>query len=151
MADIVRFDPIREMSHLREAMDRFFDREFFRRFDGGSWFEGDLRGFDLDLYETENELILEASLPGLKVEEVDVSIVGNRLTIKGEMKREEEKKEEDKYFYRERRYGAFHRALTLPVEVNPNKVEAVFNQGVLKLTMPKLEAIKPKHIEVKAK
>ena len=151
MSDLMRFDPMREMTHLREAMDRFFDRELFRRFDGGSWLEGEVRSLDLDMVETDDNLILEASLPGFKAEEVDVSIVGDRLTIKGEMKKEEETKKEGKYHYRERRYGAFHRSIALPVEVDPNQVEAIFKDGVLTLTMPKVEDVKPKHIEVKVK
>jgi HSP20 family protein len=151
MTELVRFDPFREMSPFREAMDRLLERDFFRPFNGWSFLEGNIHTLALDMYETDDNLVVETSLSGMKPEEVDISIVGNILTIKGETKHEEEKEEKGKYYCRERRFGAFHRALTLPAEVDPDKVEALFENGVLTLTMPKVEAAKPKRITIKKK
>ena len=103
----------------------------------------------LDVYETEDGLVVKASLAGVKREDVDVSIAGDTLSIKGEFKSEEETKKPS-YYRQERCYGSFHRALTLPTEVEADKAEAVFEHGVLTLTMPKAEAVKPKTIQVKA-
>ncbi|NLG50642.1 MAG: Hsp20/alpha crystallin family protein, partial [Chloroflexi bacterium] len=84
-----------------------------------------------------------------KPENVDITVTGNTLTIKGEMKVEEETERGNVHF-RERRYGSFHRSLMLPTEVNPDKAEATFENGVLKLKLPKTEEARPKQIEVKA-
>ena len=103
-----------------------------------------------DRYQTANDVVVKASLPGFKPEEVDISITGDTLTIKGEHKDEKEVKDED-YFYKERRYGSFSRSLILPIQVQSDKAEAVFEDGILTLTLPKAEEIKPKQIKVKAK
>jgi HSP20 family protein len=105
----------------------------------------------LDLYETDDNLVVETSLPGINPDDVDISIVGNTLTIKGETKHEAEKEEKGRYHYRERRYGAFRRSIILPTGVNTDAAEAVFEKGVLKLTLPKVEEAKPKRIQVKTK
>jgi HSP20 family protein len=130
-------------------MDRLFEERFVRPF--GSWplLEDEVQPLALDVYETDEDLVVETALPGINPEDVDVSIVGNRLTIKGEARHEEEKEEKGRYHYRERRYGAFQRAIPLPVEVNADETEAVFEHGVLKLSLPKVEEAKPKRIEVK--
>jgi HSP20 family protein len=82
---------------------------------------------------------------------VDISIVGNTLTIKGETRHEETKEEKGRYYCRERHYGAVQRTVTLPVEVDADKAKAIFEEGLLKLTLPKVETAKPKHIEVNVK
>jgi HSP20 family protein len=94
--------------------------------------------------------VVKAAVPGVKPEEVDVSIIGDILTIKGEHKEEKEVKE-DNYFRKERRYGTFSRSVQIPVPVKTDKAEAVFDNGVLTLTLPKAEAVKPKQIKVKPK
>ena len=91
--------------------------------------------------------MVECSLPGIEPEDLDVSISGNILTIKGETKQEKEE-ESGKYYYRERRYGAVQRTITLPVEVNTDKAEAHFEKGVLRLSLPKVEEAKSKRIDV---
>jgi HSP20 family protein len=148
VANITRWDPFGEMVHLRQAMDRLFDESFTRPWRVVDW-EGETF-VPLDAYETEDELVVKASLPGLKPEDVDVSIIGDTLSIKGEFKSEEETKKPS-YYRQERRYGSFHRALTLPTQVEADKAEAVFEHGILTLTMPKAEAVKPKTIKVKAR
>jgi HSP20 family protein len=136
------------MMHLRQAMDRLFDESFTRpwRLLGR---EGETF-VPLDVYESEDELVVKASLPGVEPEDVDVSITGDTLSIKGEFKSEEET-EKPSYHRQERRYGGFHRALTLPTQVEADKAEAVFEHGVLTLTVPKAETEKPKTIKVKAR
>lgn len=144
-----RWDPFKEVMTLRNAMDKLFEESFVRPsslwldFDGG-------RTIPIDMYQTDNDIVVKASLPGFKPEEVDISITGDTLTIKGEHKEEKEARDED-YFCRERYYGAFSRSVTLPVEVKAEKAEATFENGVLTLTLPKSEEARPKQIKVKAK
>jgi HSP20 family protein len=148
MAELVKWEPFRELISLREAMDRLLEESFVRPFGllGPSRFES----FALDMYETENDLVVKASLPGVKPEDIDVSVSGDLLTIKAEVKEEKEVKEEN-YFRRERRFGTFCRSVTLPIEVDIDKAKAEYENGVLTLTFPKAEAVKPKVIKVKAK
>jgi len=151
MRYLVRTRPFRELETWREAMNRFFDDEFFRGFDLAPVFgESGWQTLALDLSEDENSLKVKASLPGLNPDNVEISIQDNVLTIKGETKAETEQKEEGKYYLHERRYGGFHRAVRLPVEVNADAAEAVFANGVLTLTLPKAEEVKPKRITIKA-
>jgi HSP20 family protein len=150
MTDLIRWDPFRGSVSLREAMDRLFQESFVRPFGSWSFPEGE-QALPLDLSETAETLVVEASLPGFDADDVDVSIVGNTLTIKGEKRQEEEKEEKGKYHLRERRYGAFQRTITLPVDVDADATEAVFENGELKLTLPKAEEAKRKRIELKAK
>jgi HSP20 family protein len=151
MADLIRWDPVRDMVSLRDAMDRLFEESFVRP--RGAWptLTGGEQTLALDVYETDDDLVVEASLPGVKPEEVDISIVGNTLIIKGEHEEKHEKQEEGKYYSRERRYGAFQRSMSLPVDVNADKAQATFEDGVLKLSLPKAEEAKPKRIEVAVK
>ena len=146
--NIVRWEPFREITSLRDAMDRLFEDSFVRvprlRSTTGTW------ELPVDMHQTDNALVVKASLPGFKPEEVDVSITDGTLNIKGEHKEENEVKE-DNYFYKERRYGTFNRSLPIPVKVKSDKAEAVFEDGVLTLTLPKAEEVKPKQIKVKAK
>jgi HSP20 family protein len=94
--------------------------------------------------------VVKAELPGVKPEEVDVSVVEDVLTIKGEHREEKEEKETS-YLRRELSYGSFARSVRLPTSVDSNKAEAVFENGVLTLTLPKAEEVKPKQIKVKAR
>jgi HSP20 family protein len=136
------------MTSLRDAMDRLFEDSFVRP--GYSRGEPGIATLPIDMYQTTDDVVVKAALPGFKPEEVDISITGDTVTIKGEHKEEQEVKDED-YFYKERRYGTFSRSVTLPVQVKSDKAEAVFENGILTLTLPKAEAVKPKQIKVKAK
>ena len=102
------------------------------------------------MYETEGEVMVKASLPGMKPEEVDITITGNALEIRGETKEETEEKRGD-YYYKERSYGSFQRSLTLPVEIKADEAEATFENGVLMLKLPKAEQAKAKQIKIQAK
>jgi len=144
---LARWDPFREMISLREAMDRLFEESFVRPpltplRTGGT--------LAVDVRETDDAFIINASVPGLKPEDLNINVVGDTVTISGEIK-EETKEEEANYIYRERRFGSFTRTVTLPTSLNPDKAEAVIENGVLTLTIPKAEAAKPKAIKVKTK
>ncbi len=149
MADLVRWDPFREMMSLREAMDRLFEESFVRPRDWLTPFEG-AATLALDVFETDDDVTVRASIPGVKPEDIDITITGDTLTIKGETKEEKEDKKGN-YHLRERRYGAFQRSITLPTHVNADKAKAEFEHGVLTLTLPKLEEVKPRSIKIKAK
>jgi HSP20 family protein len=151
MADIVRWDPFREVVSLREAMDRLFNESFLRPW-GIGWglLPGEAWAVPLDMYETDTEVVVKASVPGIKPDDLQITVTDDVLTIKGELKAEQEIKREN-YHMQEHRYGAFQRSIRLPVPVRSDKAEAVFEHGVLTLTLPKTEEVKPKQIKVKAK
>lgn len=142
-----RWDPWRDMLSLRNAMDRMF--ESFSREYGG---ETEGREFALtvpvDMYETGDNLVVKTDLPGLKPEDVDISIAGSTLSIKGEFRAEEEGERKNVHF-RERRYGRFQRSVRLPSNVDTDATEASFVEGVLTVTVPKKEEAKPKQISVR--
>lgn len=143
---IVRWDPFQEMISLRDAMDRLFQESFIRPTSRLLTREG---GLAMDIYETDNEVVVKTALPGIKPEDVDITMTGDCLTIKGESKADESIKE-GSYFLQERRYGAFSRSVTIPVPVVADKAEAKFEHGVLTLSLPKAEEVKPKSIKVKS-
>lgn len=146
---MIRWDPFRDMMSLRQAMDRLFEDSFIRPSRLWSGLAGE-RGIPLDVYQTANEVVVKVSLPGVKPEEVDITIVADTLTIKGETKAEEEVEDEN-YLYRERRYGGFSRSVVLPSSLQVDKAEATFEHGVLTLKVPKAEEAKPKSIKIKSK
>lgn len=112
-------------------------------------FEEDLTpGLLTDVYETPENVIIETAVPGIKPEEIKVSITEDTLTISGELK-QQEVEEGREYHQKEMHYGLFSESVELPVAVQADKVEAHFNHGMLKITLPKVEEVKPKQIEVK--
>ena len=148
MSNLIRWEPAREMMTLREAMDRLFDDAFTRPLsirDGWT-----MASPAIDMYQTENEVVVKASIPGIKAEEVQINITGDVLTLKGEVKQEEERKEKA-WHIREHRFGSFERSVALPTAVKTDKAEAVFENGVLTITLPKADEVKPKTINIKAK
>jgi len=147
MSNIIRWEPAREMMTLREAMDRLFDDAFTRplSLNNGNWSIP-----AVDMYQTDNEVVVKAALPGIKADEVQINVTGEVLTLKGETKHEEEKKEKA-YHLREQRWGSFERSIVLPTEVVADKAKADFENGVLTITLPKAEEVKPKSISIKTK
>jgi HSP20 family protein len=147
MANLTRFDPFTEMVSLRQAMDRLFEDSFVSPL---TWrtHNGESPGPALDVHQTADEIVVSAALPGLKAEDVDITITGQTLSIRGEFKADEEV-ERDQYLYRERRYGTFHRQLQLPVRVQGDATTATFDDGVLTLRIPKADEVKPRQIQVK--
>ena len=148
MANITRFDPFSEMVTLRQAMDRLLEDSFVSPL---SWrrVNGEALSPSLDVHQTPDEIVVTAALPGLKPEDVDITITGQTLSIRGEFKADDEISR-DQYLYRERRYGSFHRQLQLPVRVQGDASTASFEDGVLTLRIPKSEEVKPRQIQVKA-
>ncbi len=150
MPGLIRRHPFREMVPLSEAMDRLFEESFLRP---SRWLAPRLweeEYLPIDVYQTEDAVVVKTSVPGLKPEEIEISVTGDTLTIKGETKAEEEVKEEN-YLRHERRYGAFSREVALPTGLLADKAEADFEHGVLTITIPKAEEVKAKTIEVKVK
>ena len=146
MANIIRWDPVREMMGMRELMDRAFD-DFFSRSTLGSEGYGVV---NLDLIQTDDDVIVKASVPGVKPDDLTISVTGDTLTIRGEVK-EDKEINEGNYHIRELRAGSFARSVLLPGPVVADKAKAEFENGILRLTLPKAEEIKPKTITVKAK
>jgi HSP20 family protein len=142
---IERWDPFREMVSLREAMNSLLQDSFVRP--GSAMVPGVGAALPLDIAETENEFIVHASLPGVNPDEVQITVHGDTLTIRGETRGHEEKKGEN-WHLRERRFGAFQRSVALNAPVDSEKAKAEFEHGVLTLTLPKAEAAKPKQIKV---
>jgi HSP20 family protein len=103
----------------------------------------------VDVHETKEGFLLQVELPGVKQEDIQVSMVGDTLTLKGERKRETEVKE-DSYHRIERSYGTFQRSIVLPSVVDANRVKATYREGVLEIQLPKKEEAKPKEIKVEA-
>ncbi len=149
MTQLTRWEPFRDLISLREAMDRLFEESVVRPQAGelGPRMMGTLA---VDMYETDEAVVVKTAIPGVDPEDIDISVTGDTLTIKGETRAEEEVEEEN-YVCRERRYGAFSRSLTVPVAIEADKADAEFDDGILTLTLPKAEEVKPKAIEVKAK
>jgi len=152
MSNLTRWEPVREMMTLREAMDRLFDDAFTHPFslnrEGGSTWSSFSPA--IDMYQTDNEIVVKAALPGLKPEEVQINVTSDILTIKGEVKHEEEKKDKS-WHIREQRWGSFERSLRLPTGVISDRAKADFDNGILTISLPKSEEVRPKTITVKAK
>jgi len=146
--DLVQWKPFREVTRLRREMDRLWDEYF-----GPSrralqpmeeaWMPA------IDVSETGEKITVKAEIPGMEAKDIDIAIVGDTLTIKGEKKTEREEKEEN-YHIVERSYGSFSRSMKLPAAVDADKVEATYKNGVLTVSCPKKEEVKPKAIEIKA-
>ena len=149
MSNLVPWEPFREMMSLREAMNHLFEESFLRPGAFGS--EEAMLNTPLDVYETDNTIVIKAAVPGVKPEDLDITITGDVLTIKGEYKEEQQQEQKRSYIRQERRYGSFSRTLTLPTAIDSNNVNASFENGVLTLEMPKRQDVKPKSVKIAAK
>ncbi len=134
-----------DLARLHGEMDDLFDG-FFRGLDRP--FSGYKAWPAIDVAEEEDAIVVRAEVPGCKADDIDISVHGNVLTISGEKKLSEEKKEKG-YYHVESTYGSFRREVTLPTDVNQSKVDASYKDGVLSITLPKAE--KAKSIKVKIK
>ena len=144
---IVRYDPFRDLRGLQDEVNRLFSSSFSRSFDD----EGIARGAwnpSVDIYENKDQIVLEAELPGMNREEFDLTIENNVLTLRGE-RRFEKKSESDNFHRVERSYGAFSRSFTLPQTVSAEGAVAEYNNGVLRVALPKREEVKARRIEIK--
>lgn len=144
---LARFDPFRDFASLRREIERLFDESLFRQEFPTSEL-ADVASMPVDVFEEGNNLMVKASIPGLKPEDIKVEVRGDALTIAGESKKEEEKKERN-YHLKEHRYSRYERSIRLPGEVLTDKAEANFDNGILTLTLPKAEVNKTKAIPIK--
>ncbi|MGB9594877.1 MAG: Hsp20/alpha crystallin family protein [Candidatus Poribacteria bacterium] len=144
---IMKWRPSREIAAIRDEMDRLFD-EFFNFVPGrrrelleGEWLPS------IDVAETDDDVVVTAELPGVKQDDVSISVLNDVLTLKGEKKEEKEIKKEN-YHRIERSYGSFQRSINLPTGVQADKAKATYKDGVLTVTIPKAESAKPKSIKI---
>lgn len=142
MSTMIRWNPVREITRMQRDLDRMFDSVYGN---GGSnvsnW------GLPLDVAENGDAFVITASVPGINIDDVDITFADNVLTIRGEYKFEEET-EDVKYHLRERRVGSFARSITLPVSVDADQIEAEYEDGILTLNVPKAEEVKPRRIKI---
>lgn len=146
---LVRWDPFRDLVSIQDELNRLFGRTYAgieptRAAASGSWMPS------MDVYETEDEIVVTVDIPGIDPKDVDVSVEDSTLTVSGKREFSNEVKEES-YHRIERRYGSFARAIALPQTADTEKVAASFDKGVLTIEVPKVEKAKPKKIQVKAK
>jgi len=146
---IIRYNPFSEMVSLRQAMDRLFEDSVVKTSGHSSDFTETLAP-RVDIYQTQDAVKVKAVLAGLNSDDVSVDINENVLTLKGEFKNEEEAKDGD-YLYQERRYGNFCRSFTLPSGIKIDKADAIMEDGILTISIPKAEEAKPRTIKIKAK
>ena len=144
---LTRYNPLGEAVSLRQAMDRLFEDSFvnplsWRTLAGTNWPA-------IDVHETPDEVVVTAALPGLKPEDVEITMTGQTLSLRGEFKADE-KVEQNRYLYQERRFGTFQRQIELPVRVQGERAEAVYENGLLTLHIPKAEEVKPRQIQITA-
>lgn len=147
---LTRWNPNRELTSMRDVVDRLFDDGFFRPFrlfgDLGTGFG---TGISMDIYEDGDNYVVEAALPGVNPEDVDITLQRNTVSIKGRLP-ETQAQEGRNYLLRELSGGEFVRTVTLPVEVNADQVNATFKHGMLHLILPKAAAYQAKRIQVKS-
>ena len=137
---VVRWTPMNPVSLMNE-FDRLFERPYTRP--TAEW------NVALDVAETEDNYFVKATIPGVNVEDIEITLEDDVLLLKGEIAQDEEV-EEAKYHLRERRYGSFSRSIRFPLAVNGDAVEASYTNGILSLSIPKAEAVKPKRITINA-
>jgi HSP20 family protein len=154
MKSLTPWRPRRELERMehrmRDLFDRFRDEGFFGAWDWDRPFRK-MEGWEpaIESHVENGNLVVKADLPGIDPKEISISVTGNQLTIEGERK-EEEKKEEKDYVYRELSYGKFSRTMELPAGVDADKVKAEYKDGVLKVTMPAPKEIAAKKIQIEA-
>ena len=139
---IIRWDPFREMTQVQNQVNRLMDQVWNSRQE--SWLPA------VDVFDTQEAVVLKAELAGMDPDDIQIEVEDNVLTIKGE-RRFEEQVDEERYYRVERRFGSFQRSLALPQGVKADEIGAAYDDGILTVTVPKVEEEKPKRIEVKAK
>ena len=142
---IARWTPVREFVSLRDAMDKLFAESFIPPTLLGM----EHKTFPVDLYEKPELFMLKVSIPGFDPQKISIEATTTMVTIKGELKEEEKEEKAGTVIRQELRYGMFERVVELPTEIDPAKVEATYEKGLLVVTLPKSEFVKPKTIKVK--
>jgi len=144
-----RWDPFSEMQSLRTVMDRLFEDAWVRpSWSGGHTQQGGTMPMPIDVLEQNDNLIVKASLPGVKPDDINITVQGNQLTIQGETRSDTTTEQQGTVHHREHHYGRFVRSMTLPSRVNSEKAQASFENGMLTLTLPKEEAARTRQIPV---
>ena len=141
---LTRWDPFQEMLNLRRTVDRLFDNVSTDH----ELAQPSLWGLAVDVVENKDDFIVKASVPGVNPDDLDVSYADDTLTIKGEIKSDNEVKE-NQYHLHERRYGSFTRSISLPTKIKGDAIDASYQNGVITLRLPKAEEVKPKRIAIK--
>lgn len=149
MSNIVRWNPMRELAAMQSAMDRLFN-DSLRSWTGMDEGLAGTMSLPIDVHETDNAYIVTTELPGVSPENINVRLQDNVLMIDGELPEQKIQKEGQRTLMQERRYGKFSRYVRLPQQVDPNKVEAQYENGILTLTVTKSEAAQPRQIPVKS-
>lgn len=149
MANIIRRDPLREVYSMSRALDRMLDRTLNDI--NGDWDTALQFSLPLDVIEKEKEYVVKANVAGYDPEKIDITYNNNTLTIKGNFQEDKESQEEGQYHLKECRMGSFCRTITMPGQVDTNKIEADVENGILSLRLPKKAEAQPKRIEVKSK
>ena len=145
--NLVKWEPFKDLLTFQFGLNRFFEDSFRGVRESNGSLAAAAWSPAVDIYETANELVLKAELPGIDQKTIDVQVENNTLALRGERKLEKETKEEN-YHRVERSYGSFYRSFSLPSTVDQEKIRAEYNEGVLTLTLPKREETKPKQIKV---
>lgn len=143
---LVRWRPSRSVPSVWGEVDRIFESLFPRTVTHTDFYEADWMP-RVDISETDDDLVIAAEIPGIKKEDLTINVEDGVLTLKGERKHEDEKKEKN-YHRIERSYGSFYRSFRLPSAVDAEKVHASYKDGVLKVTLPKVEQVKPREIPI---
>lgn len=150
---LLKWNPVRDLITMSETMDRLMDSTM-REFNGGPLVNDVVRErwanwtMPIDAYMTDDAVVIEANVAGIKPDDLKITLEGNTLTLRGEVKAE---KKERKDLLRERTFGKFERTLTINTPIDQEHVTAEFENGVLTLRLPKTEATKPRQIEIKPK
>ncbi|MBN1485036.1 MAG: Hsp20/alpha crystallin family protein [Chloroflexia bacterium] len=145
MANMIRWSPLREMGRMQSLLDRLMEESVYRPWALAR--EGDIVGaMPVDIYETAEEYVVKATLPGVAPENVDITFEAGVLTVRGEVY--EEKEVEGECLCQERRFGKFARSVSLPGDVVADEIKANLADGVLTLRVPKAEETKPKKISI---
>jgi HSP20 family protein len=144
---LVKWDPFRDLVTLQDRMNRLFEESVRNVRPGDEALSSALWSPAVDIYETDEEVVVKAELPEVNQKDIDIQVENNTLTLRGERKFVKDVKREN--FHRvERAYGAFSRSFTLPSTVDQEKIRADYKDGILKISMPKREETKPKQIKV---
>jgi len=144
---LVRLNPVRDMFNFSNRINHVFDNFFYPT--NRDEVEFSIRNWNpvVDVYDNDDNFVIKAELPGIDKEDIEIDVKDRVLTLKGERSSENEVKE-DNYYRRERSFGKFERAFTLPADVDPDKIKADFKDGVLKIDIPKPEEQKPRQITI---
>ena len=144
---LTRWDPFRDLVTLQDRMNRLFDESVRNVRTGDEALSSATWSPAVDIYETANEVVVKAELPEVNQSDIDIQVENNTLTLRGERKFDKETKQEN--FHRiERAYGVFSRSFTLPSTVDQERIKADYKDGILRISLPKREASKPKQIKV---